>query len=478
VPAVKKKGKAWIAVVVVVLLLVLGGGGYIDYTKLLAGGVLFSPSPTDTLGVVIPVSSNTEVILLATSTVKPTQTLPPEPTNTSLPSLTPTEIQTTTLPTMTSHDCTDPLGCVKIGPTDPIHIAYLLAITGPNSAIGIDSRNGVEIAIDDTGREILGHAIQFDGEDGGCTTEGGAAAGAKLAFDPSIVAIIGTSCSSEARAALPTLTEAGLAVISPSNTTPDLTDLRSRNHHAGYFRTAYNDIVQGAAAADFVYNDLGFRRVATIHDGSLYAEKLAEIFRDEFIKLGGQITASKSILPDDTDMKPVLSEIATGNPQLIYFPIFLPAGTYIIKQAHVIRGLESIELMGGDGLFSPDVMQAGDKFIEGFIVSSPIIQGPAYDRFVIRYEAKFGTEPISVFHAHAYDAFNILKAAIEKVAVQDADGTIYIPRQALRDAIAATSNFKGITGMLTCKSNGDCADPIIGVYEYKAGEYPPELIWP
>ena len=98
----------------------------------------------------------------------------------------------------TTYTCTDSIGCVKIGPTDPIHIAYLLVVAGPNSALGIDSRNGVEIAIDDAGGKILGHTIKFDGEDGGCSADGGQAAGTKLASDPTIIAVIGTSCSSEA----------------------------------------------------------------------------------------------------------------------------------------------------------------------------------------------------------------------------------------------------------------------------------------
>jgi branched-chain amino acid transport system substrate-binding protein len=98
---------------------------------------------------------------------------------------------------------------------------------------------------------------------------------------------------------------------------------------------------------------------------------------------------------------------------------------------------------------------------------------------VAKYNAKFGTTaPISIFHAHAYDAFNIIKTAIEASAVQDADGTLHIGRQALRDAIFATSAFPGLTGSLTCTPTGDCADPNIAVYEYHAGEYPPTVIWP
>lgn len=378
----------------------------------------------------------------------------------------------------TGYTCTDSIGCVKIGPTDPIHIAYLLVVAGPNSALGIDSRNGVEIAIDDAGGKILGHTIKFDGEDGGCSADGGQAAGTKLASDPTIVAVIGTSCSSEARAAEPLLSAAGFVTISSSNTAPDLTDPTNPNHYPGYFRTAHNDKIQGAAAADFAYNFLGVRKAATIHDGSLYADKLQGVFAEEFTKLGGTVTLQTSVNIGQTDMSSVLHDIAAGTPELIYFPIFLPEGAFLIQQAKTTPGLENTKLMGADGLYSPDVMQSAGADVEGFLVSSPLVQGAAYDAFVAKYVAKFGEQPINIFHAHAYDAFNIVKAAIEKVAVQEADGTVYIPRQGLRDAMAATKDFKGLTGVLTCSADGDCANPIIGVYEYHAGQYPPVLIWP
>jgi len=389
----------------------------------------------------------------------------------------------TTAPEVTTapsgpYTCTDPIGCVEIGPTDPIHIAYLLVVSGPNSALGIDSRNGVEIAIADAGGKILGHDVKFDGEDGGCSADGGQAAGTKLASDPTIVAVIGTSCSSEARAAEPLLSAAGFVTISSSNTAPDLTDPTNPNHYPGYFRTAHNDLIQGAAAADFAYNFLGVRKAATIHDGSLYADKLQGVFADEFTKLGGTVTLQTSVTIGQTDMSSVLASIATGTPELIYFPIFLPEGAFLIDQAKTTPGLENTKLMGADGLYSPDVMNSAGAAVEGFMVSSPLVQGSAYDAFVAKYVAKFGEQPINIFHAHAYDAFNIVMAAIEKVAVVEADGTIYIPRQGLRDAMAATKDFQGLTGVLTCNVDGDCANPIIGVYEYHAGEYPPTLIWP
>ena len=381
-------------------------------------------------------------------------------------------------PAASTYTCTDKIGCVTIAPTDPIHIAYLLVVAGPNAALGTDSRNGVEIAIADAGGKILGHTIKFDGEDGGCSADGGQAAGTKLAADPTIIAVIGTSCSSEARAAEPLLSAAGFVTISSSNTAIDLTLAGNPNQYPGYFRTAHNDKVQGAAAADFAFNFLHVTKVATIHDGSLYADQLQQNFAENFKKLGGTITLQTSVTVGQTDMSSVLASVASGSPELVYLPIFLPEGAFLIDQAKTTPGLENTKLMGADGLYSPDVMNTAGAAVEGFMVSSPLVQGAAYDAFVAKYVAKFGEQPINIFHAHAYDAFNIVMAAIQKVAVQDADGTLHIPRQGLRDAMYATKDFQGLTGVLTCGPTGDCANPIIGVYEYHAGVYPPTLIWP
>jgi branched-chain amino acid transport system substrate-binding protein len=134
--------------------------------------------------------------------------------------------------------------------------------------------------------------------------------------------------------------------------------------------------------------------------------------------------------------------------------------------------------MGADGLFSPDVMKAAGDAVDGFFVSSPYVSGPAYDAFVAKYKAKYGEDPINIFHAHAYDAANMIFTCIEKVAVQDADGTLHIGRQALRDCLYATKDFQGLTGNLTCTPTGDCANPVIAVYKYSTGKYPPEKFWP
>jgi branched-chain amino acid transport system substrate-binding protein len=427
------------------------------------------------------------MVLAACGTPAATTAPTAAPAQTEAPTAAPAQTEApTTAPAATqasggAFTCSDAIGCVDIGPNDPIHIAYALVVSGANESLGIDSRNGAEIAIDDAGGQILGHPVKFDGEDEGCSAEGGQTAGTKLASDPTIVAVIGTSCSSAARVAVPLLSKAGFSIVSPSNTAPDLTEAGNANNYPGYLRTAHNDKVQGAAAADFAYNTLKVTKAATIHDGSLYADKLQQVFADTFKKFGGTITSQQAVDPAQTDMSSVLTSIAADSPELIYFPVFLPAGGFIIDQAKTTPGLENTKLMGADGLFSPDVAKAAGDQVEGFMVSSPDFTAFGSDyttKFLPAYKAKFGTDPISIFHAHAYDAFNMIKAAIEKVAVKDADGTLHIGRQALRDALYATKDFKGLTGNLTCTPTGDCADPHIAVYEYHVGQYPPTKIWP
>jgi len=365
---------------------------------------------------------------------------------------------------------TDPIGVVKIKPGEPIHIAYWFVVAGPDSTLGIDTKRGVEIAVDDIKNNLLGHAIKLDGQDTGCNAEGGQAAATKLASDPTIVAAVGSNCSSEAKPGAPILWNAGIATVSPSNTAPYLTDPKRGKEYDGYLRTAHNDNVQGAVAAQFAIKSLKFKKAATIHDGSVYAEQLALVFAKTFKELGGTIVAQEAVAPTDTDMRPVLTKIATSKPEFIYYPIFIAAAGHITRQVKEVSGLEKVALMAADGAFSVDFYKAAGDTAVGMYHSSPDFEsfGKAYKVFEDKHVKKYGEKMLSVFHAHAYDAANLIFAAITKVAVVEKDGTIYIGRKALRDALYATKNFKGITGNLTCNQYGDCADPRIAVYKTAA----------
>jgi branched-chain amino acid transport system substrate-binding protein len=400
------------------------------------------------------------------------------------PAATPTPVEEFTPPT-------DPIAVIAIPPGDPIHVGFWGVISGPDASLGQDSRNGVEIAIDDLGGELLGRPIRLTAEDSGCNAEGGTAAATRLSVDTSIVGLIGSNCSSEAAAGVPILAEAGLLTISMSNTAPPFTDPEQRGPGGPlnqsfrlYARTAHSDAVQGAVAAQFAYDHLGLRVAATIHDGSPYAEALQRVFSDTFREMGGTVTSQEAVSPTDVDMRPVLTRIAADEPEIIYFPIFTAAGGHITSQAREISGLEDTHLMGADGMFSGDFVAAAGEAAEGVFLSSPDVSAftGRYDTFLEKHRAMFGTEPLSIFHAHAYDAAMILFQAIERAAVEGPDGTLYIGRQALYDQVLATRNYEGLIGTLACDQYGDCSSPVIAVYQVTArevgGEWPPVApIW-
>jgi branched-chain amino acid transport system substrate-binding protein len=368
----------------------------------------------------------------------------------------------------------DPLGVVRIAKGQPLTIAYWLVVAGPDASLGIDVRRGIEIAIDDRGGRLLDSPIRLIGEDSACNAEGGVTAATKLAANRALVAAIGSSCSSEAVPGAPILWKAGIVTVSPSNTAPRLTAPDRGPTYDGYLRTAHNDKVQGRVAAEFASTVLKVKRAATIHDGSPYAEGLAGVFVETFRKLGGTITSQEAIGPTDTDMRPVLTKIAAGTPELVYYPIFISAGGHVTRQAKEVPGLAKVRLMSADGAFSPDFLRAaGDAAVNMYHSSpdlSPEALGPRYKEFLDKHQKKYGEKPVSVFHAHGYDAAMMIFAAIEKVAKKDDAGNTYIGRKALRDALFATKDFKGLTGTLTCDRFGDCADPKIAVYQVESAD--------
>ena len=392
-----------------------------------------------------------------------------------------------------AYECTDAIGCVDIAPDEPVHIAYMLTISGATAFLGEDSQGAIEIAVDDRGGELLGHPISLTGEDTLCSAEGGQTAATKVASDPTIVGVIGTNCSSAATAAMPTISNAGLVMLSPSNTAPALT-LEGQTWQPGYFRICHTDLFQGSVAAEFAYNELGARTAATIHDGSPYADQLQQVFAGKFQELGGTVTFQGAVNVGDTDMRTVLTSVAADSPDILYFPIFEPEGPFIVAQSSEIAGLENTTLMGADGLLSDSFPENAGPNVVGMYLSGPYVSGATYDAFLAKWDAKFGGVPPSGFHAFAYDGTNILFDAIEKVAVQDDDGTLHVGRQALRDAITGTTDYTGLTGKLNCgdddysafgitdPSHGDCATGgALGIFQITQaeldGNWPPPVVY-
>lgn len=369
-------------------------------------------------------------------------------------------------------------GSVTIAPGDPIKLGTALVVTGANEALGLDSLYGVQVAAK-LRPEVAGHPVEFNNQDDGCSAEGGQTAARALASDPQIVAVIGTSCSSAAVPAAEILSNEGIVLISSSNTAPSLT--APETHQPFYLRTAHNDTIQGEAMARFACEELKVTTAATVHDGSPYAQQLQQVFADQFVELcGGTITAQEAINVGDTDFRPLLTSIAADAPEFLYYPIFVAEGGLMTSQARETAGLEDTLLAGSDGIFTPDFLEAAGGAAEGMYLSGPDLEyeGGVYaDQFLPAYREISGEdEPISVFHAHAFDATNMVFDAIEAVGVQGEDGSLTIDRQALRDELFATSGYEGITGTLTCNEYGDCADAQISVSQVKDDAF--VRIWP
>ncbi|HVM18810.1 MAG TPA: branched-chain amino acid ABC transporter substrate-binding protein [Egibacteraceae bacterium] len=372
----------------------------------------------------------------------------------------------------------DEFGCVTVAEGEPIRLATLLVISTADAPLGQDSQNGVTLAVNDHG-EVLGHEVELMHEDEQCSAEGGTTGARRIAAEEGIVAVIGTSCSSAGEPASQILSEQGIVLMSPSNTAPSLTDPETRQDF--YFRTAHNDNIQGAAMAQFAAEELGVERAATIHDGSPYAEQLQQVFAETFqSEYGGEITTQEAVGPEDTDFRPVLTSIAAGDPEFIYYPIFIAAGGHITAQARETSGLEEADLAGADGMFSPDFIEAaGPQNAEGMYLSGPDLdfRGDFYrDEFLPAYEEEFGSQPTAAFHAHAYDATQMILTAIEEAALQGDDGSLVIPRTALRDALEGMQH-DGIVGQLECDENGDCnQEATISVSQVQDGDF--SRVWP
>ncbi|NOY54667.1 MAG: ABC transporter substrate-binding protein [Actinobacteria bacterium] len=357
------------------------------------------------------------------------------------------------------------LGGVLIGADEPIKIATLQAMSGAVASLGQDQVRGVEIAIDEK-PEILGHKVDLAfKEDDLCSSEGGTTGAQRIVSDPQVIGVIGTSCSGAGVPASKIVSEAGRVMISGSNTSPVLTEVggvKGAAWQPGYYRTAHNDAVQGAAAANFVYTKLGLTKVSTINDGDPYTQGLTTAFGKSFKDLGGDIVLATAIGATDTDMRPVLTEVAASGAQLIFFPIFQPAGDFIAGQAKEVSGLEDVKLMGADGLLSDTYVVLPQT--KGMYFSGPATpKTAAYADFVKTYESKFGEKPIQAFHAQAHDAAIMLLDAIEAVAQQKGD-VLYIDMKDLRDALYKT-DIQGLTGHIVCNQFGDCADAVIDIVQ-------------
>jgi branched-chain amino acid transport system substrate-binding protein len=366
------------------------------------------------------------------------------------------------------------LGTVTVEPDAEVQIRSLNAITGEVAFLGLPNQRGIEQAVADYGT-IKGFALTSGaGLDDLCSADGGQAAAQQIVADEQIVGVIGTSCSGAAAAASPLISDNGLVMISGSNTSPTLTSdtagTVSENFQEGYYRTAHNDVFQGAAMADYAFNVLGLTSAAAIHDGDPYTFGLSDAFGKSFEELGGTFTAIEAIAKGDTDMVPVLTSIAAGSPEGLFAPLFQPESDFLFEQVRNVSGLEDVTLLSADASLNTDFLALEQS--EGIHFSGPDTRfgenlnestGKTAAEVLATYEENNGEAPTAPFWGHSYDATAMLLDAIDAASFVDADGNLVIDRAGVREYLYGLSGYSGLIGEIACDEFGDCGSQKITI---------------
>jgi len=365
------------------------------------------------------------------------------------------------------YECADPWGCAEFRKGEKIKLGYVGPTTGDYSAFGTDIARGAELALG-AQPTVKGFEIELLIEDTQGTPEQGAAVANKFAADPKVVAVDGHTFSGSTEVAIPIYGDAGIVMMSPSATNPTLTDLGSEVFN----RVCFHDRMQGEFAAKYIYDVLGVRKIALMHDGGAYGQGLAEMTAGFFKGVGGTLVGTEAITPGETDYSAPLAKVAALGPELIYFGGYDADAAVLVTQM-AGAGLEGALFFGCDGTYGANYLDLSGDAAEGtFSTYVPIPESEAFTKFKADYEADYGDPQgkLSPFSPHGHDAMAILIKAIDQVAVESGSSLI-IPRKALAEAVRATKDFDGLTGKLTCSDTGECAAAAIKFMEVVGGEW-------
>ena len=369
------------------------------------------------------------------------------------------------------------LGTVEVARGEAIQIRSVYTNGGDLTLFGNSAERAIVFAVADYGR-IHGFAVNLGvGLDDMCSPEGGMITGSQVVAEGDVVGVVGTNCSVAAAHASPLITKAGMVLISPGNTAPSLTsDLvgnEGEDHFAGYYRTAHNDLIQGESVAHFL-SGKGVMSAAVVHDGGPYTQGLATAFSNAFAGHGGVITGTWEVDREDENLVPVLTEIAAGSPDALFFPIFWPTGGYLVEQAAEMPAFSGTVYATADGLLNDDFLSLPQS--EGTYVSGPDSRfgnntnqttGQSAPGLRARFEETVGGSPTGTYWGHAYDATVLLLDAIRAASyVRSDDGTLVIDRAGVREYLDNLSGFQGVTGVLSCDEFGDCGGAGVVIHEH------------
>jgi branched-chain amino acid transport system substrate-binding protein len=335
-------------------------------------------------------------------------------------------------------------GCGKSGGGgaggDTIPVGEFASLTGKEAAFGQSSHKGTLLAIEDINAAggVLGKKINFIYEDNRSTPGESATIVKKLITRDHVVAVLGEVASGRSLEAAPICQANKIPQISPSSTNPKVTETGDY-----IFRVCFIDPFQGKLLAEFAKRSLKAHNIAIFSDVSApYSVGLAENFKEPFVAGGGQIVSEQKYTGGDKDFKAQLTAIKAANPDAIFVPGYYTEAGLIVAQARQL-GI-AIPIFGGDGWEAPELIQIAGNALEGTYYSthySSENQDPKVQKFVKDFKAKFNGETPDAMAALGYDSAMVLADAIKRA------GTTDEPR--LRDAIAATKDFDGITGKTT-----------------------------
>jgi len=334
---------------------------------------------------------------------------------------------------------------------ETIKIGEYASLTGKEASFGQQSHKGLTLAIEElnTAGGALGRKLELFTEDNQTKPGESATAAKKLISRNKVVALIGEVASGRSLEAAPIAQAAKIPMIAPAATNPKVT--QTGNY---IFRVCFIDPFQGTVMAKFAQNDLKAKRVAILSSVSnAYSVGLAKFFKETFVANGGLVVSEKNFSEGDKDFRAQLTAVKAANVDAIFVPSYYTEAALIARQARDL-GL-TVPLFGGDGWVADQLLEIGGDALNGCYYSthfSPENQDPVVQAFVKKFKARWGAnENPDAFAALGYDAAFVLVDAIKRAGTTDG------PK--LRDALAATKNFAGVTGVTNIDANRDASKP-------------------
>lgn len=351
--------------------------------------------------------------------------------------------------------------CGPGGGGDKVKVGVFMSMTGDTANFGISSTNGIKMATDEANAAggINGKQIELDVQDDRSDPSEAATIVTKFVTQDSVNAILGEVASSRSIAAAPIAQNAKIPMLTPSSTNPEVTKKGDY-----IFRSCFIDPVQGAAIAQFAARTLKAKRAAIMVDRKNdYSTGLEKVINATFTRMGGEMVVTQSYQAGDQDFNAQITSIKGANPDVIFVPGYYGDVALFAKQARD-KGV-TVPLVGGDGWDAKQLYEIGGKALNGCYFTnhySPYDTDPAVVKFVTDYKTRYGSIP-DALAATAYDAAKIMFDAIKRA--NSLDG------KAIRDALAATKDFPGVTGRVTFNSDRDAVKPIVMIEIKDGGTY-------